>query len=158
MIRIYHGKSRSKYVLQRGRDSPGLLRFTMLQHDTARNCTDQIREIKYDVLQQVYKYSLFVGHDVFAFCRWVTIMDHQKLLFSINWLQLDIDMAQNAKALVELLENIHRGNNYINIVLLFSNTLTFQVTYFTKHCTIYMSYNVTFYPNSDAEDAGKKIK
>ena len=45
-------------------------------------------------------------------------MNRQQKVFAINWLQLDIDMAQNAKALVELLDDIHRGNNYINIVLL----------------------------------------
>ena len=37
-------------------------------------------------------------------------MNHQQLQLPINWLGLDIDMVQNAKAVVELLEYILRGN------------------------------------------------
>ena len=39
------------------------------------------------------------------------------MVFAMNWLQLDVDMAQNAKKLVQLLDDI-RGNNYVNIILL----------------------------------------
>lgn len=36
-------------------------------------------------------------------------MDNQQLQLAINWLELDIDMAQNAKAMVELLEDRRRA-------------------------------------------------
>ena len=68
---------------------------------------------------------------------------------------MDIDRTKNFKTLVELLEYIHRGNNYMYI----SNIFTLQVTLFYKTLyDLHQSYNVTFYPNSDAKDAGKKIK
>ena len=37
-------------------------------------------------------------------------MNHQQLQLAINWLGLDIDMVQNAKAVVELLEYVLRGS------------------------------------------------
>jgi hypothetical protein len=42
-------------------------------------------------------------------------MNGQQIVLAINWLQLDIDIAQNAKAVVELLDDIRRGNYYHNI-------------------------------------------
>jgi hypothetical protein len=44
-------------------------------------------------------------------------MNGQQIVLAINWLQLDIDIAQNAEAVVELLDNIRRGNQYYNIEL-----------------------------------------
>ncbi len=38
-------------------------------------------------------------------------MKSQQIGFAINLLHLDIDMAQNAEAVVELLDDMHRGNN-----------------------------------------------
>jgi hypothetical protein len=37
-------------------------------------------------------------------------MNGQQIVLVINWLQLDIDIAQNAEAVVELLDDIRRGN------------------------------------------------
>jgi hypothetical protein len=37
-------------------------------------------------------------------------MNGQQIELAINWLQLDIDIAQNAEAVVELLDDILRGN------------------------------------------------
>jgi hypothetical protein len=42
-------------------------------------------------------------------------MNGQQILLAINWLQLDIDIAQNAEAVVELLDDIRRGIYYYNI-------------------------------------------
>ena len=39
-------------------------------------------------------------------------------MFALNWRQLDIGIAQNVKALVQQLDDIHRCNDYIFIVLL----------------------------------------
>ncbi len=38
-------------------------------------------------------------------------MNRQQIAFAINLLHLDFDMAQNAEAVVELLDDMHRGNN-----------------------------------------------
>ena len=40
-------------------------------------------------------------------------MNIHQTMFAIDWLQLDIDMAQNAEAVVELLDDMHRGKSYI---------------------------------------------
>jgi len=37
-------------------------------------------------------------------------MNNQQLRLALNWLDLDIDMAQNARAMVELLEDRLRGD------------------------------------------------
>jgi hypothetical protein len=37
-------------------------------------------------------------------------MNGQQIVLAVNWLQMDIDIAQNAKAVIELLDDIHRGN------------------------------------------------
>jgi hypothetical protein len=45
-------------------------------------------------------------------------MNGQQIVLAINWLQMDIDVAQNAEAVIELLDDICRGNytnKYYNI-------------------------------------------
>jgi hypothetical protein len=37
-------------------------------------------------------------------------MNGQQIVLAINWLQLDIDIAQNVEAVVKLLDDIRRGN------------------------------------------------
>ena len=37
-------------------------------------------------------------------------MNGQQIVLAINWLQLDIDIVQNAEAVVELLDDIRRGH------------------------------------------------
>ena len=49
-------------------------------------------------------------------------MNHQQLQLAINWLGLDIDMVQNAKAVVELLEYVLRGSRDGGLETGFSKT------------------------------------
>jgi hypothetical protein len=37
-------------------------------------------------------------------------MNGQQIVRAINWLQLDIDIAQDVEAVLELLDDIRRGN------------------------------------------------
>jgi hypothetical protein len=37
-------------------------------------------------------------------------MNGQQIVLAINWLQLDIDIAQNAEAVVELFDDLRKGN------------------------------------------------
>ena len=81
-----------------------LVRCTTFQHETVRTCTVHYNKLLLKYIIEIIKqpYFAFVGF---------TIMNRQQIAFAINLLHLDIDMAQNAEAVVELLDDMHRGNN-----------------------------------------------
>jgi hypothetical protein len=50
-------------------------------------------------------------------------------------------MAQNEEAVIDLLDDMHRGIKHINIELqCISNRITFKVSYFTKHLIVKLEY------------------
>ena len=77
-----------------------LVRCTTFQHETVRTCT-----VHYNKL--LLKYIIEIKATVLEFVEF-SIM---QIAFAINLFHLDIDMAQNAVAVVELLDDMHRGNN-----------------------------------------------
>ena len=80
-----------------------LERCIRFQHETVRECT-----VHYNKL--LLKYIIEFKATVLAFVEF-TIISRQQITFEINLLHLDIDMAPYAEAVVELLDDMHRGNN-----------------------------------------------
>ena len=56
------------------------------------------------------KYIIEIKANVLA-CIEFTIMNRQQIAFAINLLHLDIDMRRNVEAVVELLDDMHRGSD-----------------------------------------------